>query len=142
MTSEDGVRVFIKVFSSDQKTFLIIGYISILIAYIIRLVKKESSFEYIKIIFAIFIFTISFNFTYLFWKDDLKFKMENRIISVQKSSLIEEDKNKYIVDANNTINELDIGIFSKELKIENTFYGVGNLMLIAILLILFRDQIS
>ena len=139
---ELGIKVFFKLFSSDSKTFITTSYIMLLFAYLIRLIFRKSSFEYIQMMVAIFVFTISLNLTYTFWKDNEKFKMENRIISIKASSLGEEEKIPYISNAENYIKSLNTGILSEEKKFENTFFGVGNLLLWLILIILIRDLIS
>ncbi len=125
-----------KLISTTPESFYTISIIVFLFVFMIRLMNKNSSFEYLKITTLIIVFTISLNSAFLGFKDNQVFRAESRIIVVESSSINRADKLKYTNEAKEIIKKVK----SQEIeRISNIIYGVGRIFLFGILIILLRD---
>lgn len=125
-----------RILSSDPQSFYNWALAVLVFAFIMRLIFKKSSFEYLKIIVIIIIFTVSLNFTLSAFKDELRRKAEDRIILIKQSSFNSIEIDNYLINANNTINELSSDGIT---HLPNMIYGTGLYFLWAMFLIIIRD---
>lgn len=118
--------------ATSMSSFISISLNTILFAFIVKIIYRNSSFVYLKILSTIILFTFTIFISTEVYKIEQKYQLKDRIIALKSSDLTEIEKNRYIKEFEDDIKSIQ--------KIDVTIvFGIVKFLLLAVILIIIRD---
>lgn len=118
--------------ATSMSSFISISINTILFAFIVKIIYRNSSFEYLKILSTIILFTFTIFISTEVYKIEQQYQLTDRIIALKSSNLAEIEKNKYIKEFEDDIKSVK--------KIDVTIvFGIAKFIIFAIILIIIRE---
>lgn len=134
MKNQD-LDIYILSLMSNITCFIKISFLAFLIIFIVRVILKNSTFEYFKILSAIIILTLTFFLSTDVYKIEQKSKLEDKKITIMTSNLSESEKSKFIDEFTSDQDTLE--------KIDVTYvYAIAELLILGLIAIVIRDTVS
>lgn len=125
-----------KIMQHTSESFIAISIFVLIMSFIVRLIFRETGFEFIKYSIIIPFTVITIVYTIMIFQVEQALKQEDIIFNIQKSNLSMEKKDLMIKNANNNIESL------KKIKVDTLLYSLGYYTLCGLFLILIRDTFS
>ncbi len=117
---------------TSLSSFILISINAVFFAFIVKILYRNSSFEYLKILSTIILLTFTIFISTEVYKIEQIYKLKDRIIALKSSDLAEIEKNKYIKEFENDIKSV------KKIDVIIVF-GIAKFLLLAVILIIIRD---
>lgn len=118
--------------ATSMSSFISISINTILFAFIVKIIYRNSSFVYLKILSTIILFTFTIFISTEVYKIEQKYQLKDKIITLKTSNLNEIEKSKYI-------NEFEDDIKSVKIIDVTIVFGIAKFIILAIILIIIRD---
>lgn len=117
---------------TNMSSFMLISMKAILFAFFVKIIYRNSSFEYLKVLSSIILMAFTIFISTEIYKIEQTYKLKDRIVTIKTSDLNEIEKSNYIKEFEDDIKSVQ--------KIDITIvFGIAKFLLLAVILIIIRD---